>query len=133
VFKRSKPQRGIRLNIIQLIDIILILLIFFVVTTTFSKLPGLKVNLPATKTANQLPPNNLIIGVTKDGEYYIEKNKFSLAELAEVLKNKAQQSTSLNVVIMADQETQLKNAVNVMDLARLAGISNFSIAQEIGQ
>ena len=73
MFKQKQPRRKAQLTLAPMLDMIFILLIFFVVSTTFSKLPGVKINKPDATQTDQLPQNNLMIGITKKGDYIINK------------------------------------------------------------
>ena len=76
MFKRNKLPKKAKLSIAPLLDMIFILLIFFVVSTTFSKLPGVMINRPEATVSDRLPPNNILIGITQKGEFYINKKQY---------------------------------------------------------
>jgi biopolymer transport protein ExbD len=128
---KKRTRKKAKLSIAPLLDMIFILLIFFVVTTTFSKLPGVVINRPKAEVADRLPPNNLIIGITKSGEFFVNKKAYSEAELKEKIGFKAKNIANLSVVIMADEESAIKYAVKAMDICRQVGITNIAIAEEI--
>ena len=110
---------------------IFILLIFFVVSTTFSKLPGVLINKPEAVVSDKLPPNNIFIGITQLGEYYINKKKYSEKMLMDTLKLKFSTNPKLSVVIIADKESAIKYAVTAMDISKQVGIKDIAIAEEI--
>lgn len=130
----SRPKlRSARLSIAPLLDMIFILLIFFVVTTTFSKMPGVSINRPEGTVVDKLPPNNLIIGVTEKGEFYINKKRYTLEQLESTLSLKVKAKPNLSVVIMADKEVALKYVVQVMDACKKLEIDQLAIAEEINE
>ncbi|MBT4552842.1 biopolymer transporter ExbD [bacterium] len=131
MFKQPAKNRKPRLNIAPLLDMIFILLIFFVVTTTFSKLPGIKINRPDATVTDQLPPNNLLIGITKAGDFYVHKKQYTSDQLQEKIALKYQANPKLSVVIVADEDSYIKHSVTVMDICKQVGVESISIAEEI--
>jgi biopolymer transport protein ExbD len=131
MFKQNKKPPKSKLHIAPLLDMIFILLIFFVVSTTFSKLPGIKINRPDATTTDQLPPNNLLIGISKDGAFYIHKKQYTSDQLQEKIALKYQVNPKLSVVIVADEDSYIKHSVAVMDICKQVGVESISIAEEI--
>jgi biopolymer transport protein ExbD len=131
MFNYQRPKRKAKLSIAPLLDMIFILLIFFVVSTTFSKLPGININRPDATITDKLPPNNLLIGISKKGEFYVNKRKLTKDELQTVVQIKTQSIPHLSVVIMSDEDASIKYAVQVMDICKQEGVENIAIAEEI--
>jgi len=130
MFDNHRKNRSAKLSIAPLLDMIFILLIFFVVSTTFSKLPGVKINKPEAKHAESLSPNNILIGVTQDGRYFINETRYSLEELKQKLALKFSTNSKLSVVIVADKLSRLKFTIDIMDMSKDVGILDISIAEE---
>ena len=130
MFERVRPVKKARLNIAPLLDMIFILLIFFVVSTSFSKLPGILVNRPDGSVTDQLPPNNLLVGIDTKGRFFINKKEYDTPTLKETLSMKYRVNPRLSVVIVADESSQLKYTVQVMDLCKQVGITELAIAEE---
>ena len=128
-FKRIK--RKPKLSIAPLLDMIFILLIFFVVSTTFSKLPGVFIDRPDANVSDKLPPNNLLIGITKDGDYYINKKPYTKETLKEKIELKRKQFPRLSVVILADENSLIKYSITAMDICKQVGVEQIAIAEEI--
>ena len=131
MFKRHRVSKKATLSIAPLLDMIFILLIFFVVSTTFSKLPGVKINRPEATTSDRLPPNNLLIGITNTGEYYINKRAYTKPLLRDKLMLKWRGNPKLSVLIVADQDSALKHSIHVMDMCKQIGIKDVAIAEDI--
>ncbi|MCP4049657.1 MAG: biopolymer transporter ExbD [bacterium] len=131
MFKYKRNIKKARLSIAPLLDMIFILLIFFVVSTTFSRLPGVNINRPDATVSDKLPPNNLIVGITTNGGFYVNKRLYTLDQLKDKVSIKALKNKNLNVVILADEDSAIKHSVAVMDLCRQLDINNISIAEEI--
>lgn len=130
-YQRKKPKAS--LKIAPLLDMIFILLIFFVVSTTFSKLPGITINQPEGHTTDKIPPNNLIIGITKTGETIINKRNYSPKKLKETLRIKKSALPNINILIMADKQVELQHVISVMDICKQVQIENIAIAQKLKQ
>jgi biopolymer transport protein ExbD len=131
MFSYKRKEKKARLSIAPLLDMIFILLIFFVVSTTFNKTPGIEINKPDARYAEKLPPNNLMIGVSKDGFFYVNKNLYEEDQLFELINKKAKSINNLSVVIVADEDSAIKKTVKVMDLCEQAGVDNIAIAEEL--
>ena len=125
-FKRHVELAKGRLDITPLIDVIFLLLIFFMLTSTFVLQPVIRVKLPKAITSEVLRERNLIIEVTAEGKIYFNNEIISLPKLEEKLKSIAGKSKSL--LIKADEKASLGQVVEVWDLCRDAGISQVSIA-----
>ena len=110
---------------------IFILLIFFVVSTTFSKLPGTQINKPEASHSDRLSPNQLLIGITQTGDIYINGIAYTHNTLTEKLHLKLQSNPRTSVVIVADKESVLKHTITVMDICKTVGITNIAIAEEL--
>ena len=130
MFKQKQPRRKAQLTLAPMLDMIFILLIFFVVSTTFSKLPGVKINKPDATQTDQLPQNNLMIGITKKGDYIINKITYSTNTLKEKLTVKFQTNPNLSILIIADELSALKHTITVMDICKQVGIESIGIAEE---
>ena len=130
----SKPRRRkAGLSLAPMLDMIFILLIFFVVSTTFSKLPGIQINPPDATQADKLPPNNLMIGITKTGDIFINNKQYTQKTLTEKLQLKVNSNPNLTVLIIADENSILKHSITIMDLCKQVGIKNIALAEEINQ
>ena len=130
MFKQKKPRRKAQLTLAPMLDMIFILLIFFVVSTTFSKLPGIKINKPDATQTDQLPPNNLMIGISTQGSFVINQNTYTASQIKEKLTIKFQNNPNLSVLIIADELSALKYTIQIMDLCKQVGIKSIAIAEE---
>ncbi|RAP28517.1 biopolymer transporter ExbD [Candidatus Marinamargulisbacteria bacterium SCGC AG-414-C22] len=131
MFKKTRKTKKASLSLAPMLDMIFILLIFFVVSTTFSKLPGVHINRPNATTSDQLPPNNILIGITKEGRYFIHNKEYVQDTLKTKLQLKYDANPNLAVLIMADEESALKHSITIMDLCKQIGINQVAIAEEI--
>jgi biopolymer transport protein ExbD len=129
--RRSHIQNdanGVQVNLTPLIDMVFILLIFFIVTASFVKESGIDVERPTAHTTARKERGNIIIGVTEAGEIWIDKQQTDIRMLRAHVERMKAEHPEASVVILADRETKTGIVVQAMDQARLAGVSQVSIA-----
>ncbi|MDR7092315.1 ExbD/TolR family protein [Hydrogenophaga laconesensis] len=128
--ERDEPE----INLIPFIDILLVVLIFLVLTTTYSKFTELKVNLPvADAQAPKQNPREVIVAVGSDGRYSINRQLIegaSVESLTRVLSDAAQDNRETVIVISADAAATHQSVINVMDAARRAGLVQITFATQ---
>ena len=108
------------INISPLIDIVFILLIFFIVTTVFVEETGVKVDKPRAAAQHDLEQNSILIGITPGGEVYYGGRSIGVNGVRAVVSRLLQQET-MPVIIQADRSTPTETTVSVLDEAKLAG------------
>jgi biopolymer transport protein ExbD len=122
------------LNLIPLIDVMLIIVIFLAVTTTYARFAQLKIELPkadATRAVNRA--NEVLVAVTADGRYAIDRQLVQYtdaASFAELLRRAAQGRSEPLLVINADAQAPHQSVISVMEAARLAGLVRISFATQ---
>lgn len=127
---RSNHEQESGIDMTPMLDIVFIMLIFFIVTTSFVKESGIEINRPSAQTGETKEHGNIIISIRANGEIWIDKRAVDArAVRANVARLHAENPLG-SVVIAADRETRTHVLVTVMDQVRLAGISNASIATE---
>jgi biopolymer transport protein ExbD len=115
-------------NLTPLIDMVFILLIFFLVTASFTKESGIDVDRPTAQTANREEHGSMIIGVSKKGDIWIDNQKIDLRAVRAHVEHLHAQNPEGTVIILADKNARTGTTVEVLDQVRLAGVSNVSIA-----
>ena len=125
-FKRRAFLETGQLDIAPLIDIIFLLLVFFMLTSSFIFQPGIKINLPKVFTSEVIQRENLIIVVTEDNTLHINERRIDHDELSSRLKIAAKESKP--ILIKADRKASLGKVVEVWDLCRSEGIRKINIA-----
>ena len=134
-FGRRRDE-NVEINITSLIDVVLLLLIFFMVSTTFLNPEHINLNLPeASKTAEtREKPHTIDVTVDKDGHYYVD-GKALANQQPETLKlamaDAAKEGKDLPVMIHADAKTTHQSVINVLDVARQLGLLHISFATEV--
>lgn len=125
-FERQK-RATIHLNIAPLIDVVLLLLIFFMLSSHFMMLPGLKIALPHSSTA-KMEPQEMIISITRAGAIYLDQIPVTLETLPSLLRAKIHTVQKRDIIVKADEEISLGLGVRVMDIARAVGVNSLTIA-----
>jgi biopolymer transport protein ExbD len=124
----DRKSEGVELNMSPLIDMIFILLIFFLVTTTFVKESGVEVNRPIAASSEAKEETNLVIGVTQEGAVWIEGSQIDMRSVRSRMERFKHENPDGNVVITADKDSFFGDAIEVLDQVRLANIRNVVVA-----
>jgi biopolymer transport protein ExbD len=128
--ERDEPE----INLIPFIDILLVVLIFLMLTTTYSKFTELKVNLPvADAQAPKQNPREIVVAVGSDGRYSINRQVLEgvgVEALTRVLSLASQDNRDTVIVISADAAATHQSVINVMDAARRAGLVQITFATQ---
>jgi biopolymer transport protein ExbD len=133
-FRKGRREDYPEINLIPFIDILLVIVIFLAVTTTYARFAELKINLP-TSTAEQTPtqPKQIEVAVAEDGRYQIDERALgdaSIDTLAAALQAAAASQTDPVVVINADARATHQAVVNVMEAARRVGLARITFATQ---
>ena len=115
-------------NMAPLIDLVFLLLIFFMVTTSFVKETGIDVERPAASTAVLKEKGNILIGISKDGLIYLDRKQIDIRSVRAHVERCLAENPEGGIVVVADKATRTGLTVQVMDQCRLAGAKNISIA-----
>ncbi|GLR70649.1 ExbD/TolR family protein [Agaribacter marinus] len=126
--KTREPDEEAQIDMTPMLDIVFIMLIFFIVTTVFVKQAGMEVNKPEGETAVQYKNANIFIAITEDGDVWIDRREISSeAVRANVEKLLLEQPTEV-VFIQADEKTKHGLVIEVMDQVKAAGIDRVAVA-----
>jgi biopolymer transport protein ExbD len=114
-----------QMNFIPLIDIALTLVIILMVTTVIIKKPGVQLKLPETRTQEGAPeaPKDLVIAIGKDGKFYVDGTEQPAAAVKTRLTTLAARDKQARVMVKGDREVAYQRVMDVMDLARQAGLT----------
>ncbi len=118
------------INLTPLIDLVFILLIFFLVTASFTKEAGIDVNRPTAQTSVRQERGNLVIAISKNEEIWIDNHLVDLRSIRAHIERLLAQNPEGTVIVMADKDTRTGATIDVLDQVRLAGVSNVAIAAE---
>ena len=118
-------------NLTPMLDVVFIMLIFFIVTASFVKEAGIDVNKPSAATAERKEKGNILVAISEDNQIWIDRRQVDPRALRANIERMHAENPNGAVVIQADEESKNKLLVQVMDAARLAGVKSVSIAAEV--
>jgi biopolymer transport protein TolR len=118
------------INIIPLVDVSLVLLIIFMVTTAFVRESGLRMQLPKARTTEAAPERaeDIVIEITRAGDIYVDSGRCREPDLSGKLTSLARQGGVRRIIIKADQGTEYGRVIRVIDTAKVVGYSKFALA-----
>jgi biopolymer transport protein ExbD len=129
---QMKRTRIVAFSTISLTDIVLLLLIFFLLSSSFFIQPGIKVNLPKAITGQVESKDRIYLTITKKESIYLNNEQILKSELGGKLKALLKNQPPKLVVIQADKDLTLEKAIEIVDIAKLAGAEKFMIATQPG-
>jgi biopolymer transport protein ExbD len=136
-FRRNRARDEPEINFIPLIDVLLVILIFVLVTTTYSRISELQITLPEADAEQQKQrPAEVNVGIDASGKYAINKKVFTfttVSALADALKQAAQGSSDPVVVISADANAAHQTVIHVMEAARQDGYTRITFSTQTPQ
>ena len=125
---RKARRKGVEPNMAPLIDMVFILLIFFLVTTSFVRETGVDINRPTAATAASKKKANILIGITKNGRIFMDKREIDIRAVRANIERALAENPEGAVVIAADKESRTGMAIKVLDACKLAGAKDVSLA-----
>ena len=125
---RSFKEPAVGLNMTPLIDMVFIMLVFFVVNTSFVKETGVEIQRPSAKSAVKQEQATILIAVSREAEIWIDKQRVDLRALRGHIERLHAESPEGSVVVLADSESETGVVMQVVDQARLAGIAKVAVA-----
>ena len=130
VHHKKRPRYEIRAPLTALIDIVFLLLIYFLLTTNFMVDEGIKIKLPQANASRPQTEETITVYVDQDGRSYLNNRQISTDELFKSLKEMIGGRKDKLVVVRADRGVILNKAVKVMDVAKAAGAGRLCLATE---
>lgn len=127
----EKPKRKVLINITSLIDVLFLLLIFFMISSTFLEQPGMKLELPEAKSFEVQEQKELLLHIAPDGDIYLGDTPVPIDSLLFYLENEIAENKERPLVLKADRQVAHGRVVAVMDIAKQAGIKKLVIATKI--
>ena len=133
-FQRTRGHDEPEINLIPLIDVLLVIIIFLMLTTTYAKFSGLEINLPTADAGKQAEqPNEVHVAVTANGQVLINKSPLVAADvrsISEALRRAAGDTKEPIIVINADAKATHQIVVDIMQAAQTAGYPHISFATQ---
>ena len=124
---QARPRRKVVINITSLIDVIFMLLLFFMITSTFLEQPGIKLELPSAKATAQAEPQEYVLTVDRKGALFLNRMPLTLEGLEAAIRQALPKMKDGALVLKADQEITHGLVVQVMDLAKRGGVKKLII------
>lgn len=129
--RRHAQTDEAEINITPMLDIVFIMLIFFIVTTSFTKETGAEIRKPIAESAEARPRGNILIGVRTNDEIWMAKRMIELREVRTEVERAHAENPEGSVVIIADQGSRIGLVTEVMDQVKLAGIERITVSAEL--
>lgn len=133
-FQRGRSREEPEINLIPLIDVLLVIIIFLMMTTTYAKFSGLEINLPTADSSKQAEqPNEIDVAVTPNGQILVNKSPLTASDvksISDALRRAAGQRPDPIIVINADAKATHQSVVDVMQAAQTAGYPHISFATQ---
>ncbi len=130
--RRRKQEEEGEINITPMLDIVFIMLIFFIVTTSFVKEPGINPSRPFAQTAATKERGNIMIAVSDGDQIWMNKNRVELHGIRPLVEAARAENPESSVIIVADQAASTGAVIDLMDQVRAAGITSIALAAEGG-
>ena len=128
---REKSKKRVTINITSLIDVLFLLLIFFMVSSTFVERPGMKLDLPKAKQREAVRMEGVTLFLTSDESIFLNEEPVELKTLESRLKSIAPEIEEEGIVLQADETIRYGLVVEVMDMIKESGITKMVVATEV--
>lgn len=132
-FIKKRARQESLIDISPMMDMVFILLIFFIVTSTFTRETGIDVTKPKASSAKELARESILIGITRQGTVHINETQVNLSSLQTILKQMMAESPDRPVIIVSDREAPSGAVVDVLDECNIAKVRKVSISAEEGE
>lgn len=119
-----------QIDLTPMLDVVFIMLIFFIVTSTFVKESGVDVTRPQAETSVVTESNSIQIGITAANQVFMDKREIDKRAIRANVEKSLAENPGAAVIIVADQDSNTHTLIEVMDQARLAGATSVSVASE---
>ena len=133
-FQRGREKEPLEINLVPLIDVMMVILIFLMISTTYSKYTELQINLPSAQAERQLDrPNEITVLVNAQGQYVVNKSAVpfrTIEQLADEMRRAGAGLKEPVVVITADAAATHQSVIRVMEAARIAGLSQITFTTQ---
>jgi len=131
--RRHAPEtEDTGIDLAPMLDFVMNLLIFFIITTSFVKEAGITVTRPQAQTAEHQESGNILIAIRPNGDIWMDKRQVALAEVRGLIERLHVERPDDTVVLIADRDSQTGQLTKVMDAVKLGGVKDVSIATAPG-
>jgi len=130
--RHAAREEETEINITPMLDIVFIMLIFFIVTTSFIRETGIDPQRPEAVTAARQDRGNILIAISATGQIWMDKRQVELESVRQRIEQARNESPESTVVIIADERSETGILIDLMDQIRLGGILSVSVAAQTG-
>ena len=116
------------INITPMLDIVFIMLIFFIVTTSFVKETGIDPKRPVAETSSAKPRANILIGIDTHGQIWMHSRVVELNQIRQLVEDAVVENPESSAVLIADEVSPTGVLIDIMDQVRLGGVANISVS-----
>ena len=128
--RHDSPLEDNGIDLTPMLDVVFIMLIFFIVTTTFIREAGIEINRPSAQTAQKQERVNILVAIAPNGEIWIDGQRVDIRGLRAAIETLRGKDPDASVVVQADRDARAGLLVEVMDQARLAGVRNVAVSAQ---
>ncbi len=128
--RHATKEEETEINITPMLDVVFIMLIFFIVTTSFIKETGIDPNRPEAETATANTHGNILIAISEFDQVWMNKNQVELAQIRSMVESAVAEIPESSVIIIADEKASTGILIDLMDQVRLGGVANIMVAAE---
>jgi len=126
----TQQEEDVTIDITPMLDVVFIMLIFFIVTSNFVKETGIEVNSPNAATASIKEKANILIAIDQDNIVWVDQRPVDIRRLSPLIERLHSENPQGSIVIQADKESKTDWLIKVMDAARSAGVSDIAIGAQ---
>ncbi len=131
--RHATQEEETEINITPMLDVVFIMLIFFIVTTSFIKETGIDPNRPEAETASPNAHGNILIAISEFDQVWMNKGQVELAQIRAMVESAVAEIPESSVIIIADEKASTGVLIDLMDQVRLGGVANIMVAaKEVG-
>ncbi len=129
-WRLEKAEEDAAIDMTPMLDVVFIMLIFFIVSTTFIRDEGVQINRPSASTAQVQKSQGIVLSIDPQGKIWLNQETLLFTQLAEKLRLVLAKTEQASVLIKADQETATGDLIQVLDLVKSLGVEQVAVATE---
>lgn len=129
-WRNRKPEGEAPINVTPMLDIVFIMLIFFIVSTSFVKETGIDPTRPVAESARPQSQGNILIGVDTEGRVWMSNRIVLVAEVRSLVEDTVNENPESSAILIADERAPTGVILDVMEQVRLGGVSNIAVGAE---
>ena len=127
----SQQQEDAEINMTPMLDVVFIMLIFFIVSTSFVRESGIDVNRPTANSSNSQSKTAVLVAISSDDEIWLDRKPVDLRMVRPAIERLRSEQSEINVVVQADEKSSTGQLVSVIDQLRLANVQ-YTVATKAG-